>query len=53
MASYDLIELFSKAILLAMFVYGVCVLDFIHLSVTGVFEIAKSTFEGVSTYFCI
>jgi hypothetical protein len=36
-------ELFNKAILLPMFVYGDCVLDFIHLSATGVAEIAKST----------
>jgi hypothetical protein len=34
-------ELFSKAILLAIFVYGdCCVLDFIQLSATGVAEIA-------------
>ena len=50
-ASYDgatlkVTELFSKAILLTMFclwrLHG-CVLDFIHLSATGVAEIAKST----------
>jgi hypothetical protein len=45
-------ELFSKAILLTMFVYG-CVLDFIHLSATGVAEIAESTHLKVSTYFCV
>ena len=39
-------KLFSKAILLPMFVYRDCMavfLDFIHLSATGVAEIAKST----------
>ena len=50
MAYYDgamlkVTELFSKAILVLMFVYGDCmtVLDFIHLSATGVAEIAEST----------
>ena len=50
-ASYDsatlkVTELFSKAILLPMFVYWDCigfVLNFIHLSATGVDQIAKST----------
>ena len=51
MASYDaatlkVTELFSKAILLPMFVYGdrmdVC-WDFIHLSATGEAEIAESS----------
>ena len=38
-------ELYSKAILLPIFVYGDCmaVLDFIHLSATGVAEIAEFT----------
>ena len=48
MASYDgatlkVTEIFSKTILLPMFVYGDCVFDFIHLSETGAAEIAKST----------
>ena len=43
-------EVFSKAILLPMLVYGDCgcVLDFIYLLATGVAEIAKST--NLSTY---
>jgi hypothetical protein len=38
-------ELFSKAILLPMFVWRFhgCVFDYIHLSATGVAEIAEST----------
>ena len=38
-------DLFSKALLLPMFVYGdrMAVFDFIHLSATGVAEIAEST----------
>ena len=50
MASYDdatlkVTELFCKAILLRMFVYGDCMalVDFIHQSAMGVAEIAKST----------
>ena len=51
MASYDgatlkVTELFSKAILLQMFVYGDCMAVcsiFIHMSATAVDETAKST----------
>jgi hypothetical protein len=46
-------ELLSKAILLPMFVYDGCmaVFDFIHLSATGVAEIAKYTnLKGCHTY---
>jgi hypothetical protein len=49
-ATLKVTELFSKAILLPMFVYGVCIavmLDFIHLSEMGVAEIAESTKRGV------
>jgi hypothetical protein len=45
-ATLKVTELFSKAILLSMFVYEDCMaggLDFIHLSATGVAEIAEST----------
>ena len=58
MASYDnatlkVTELFSKAILLPVFVYGDCMaVCVIHLSAMGVAEIAKSTLEGAATYFC-
>ena len=57
-ASYDdttlkVTELFSKAILLPMFVYGNCMavcLIFIYLSAMDVAEMAESThFKGVST----
>ena len=45
-ATLKVTELFSKSILLPMFVYGDCMavlLDFIHLSATVVAEIAEST----------
>jgi hypothetical protein len=49
-------ELFSKAILLSMFVYEIAWLcaDLIRLSATGVAGISEfHSFVGVSTHFCI
>jgi hypothetical protein len=61
MASYDgamlkVTELFSRAIQstanVCLWRLHGCMLNFIHMSASGVAEIAKSTnFEGVSTYF--